>query len=459
MNVARKRGISFGNALGQLLHNKTLSKTAISVKNLNFANPDVRGTDLQRSLLYMGNISKNEFSFRSNLRALVGAKDDYNLEKKIVEFEFSNPALLVCAVGTLLSRLEMRYILNGIDFREAYARKLDQFLVLQAISHDIYEFGIDKKIMNYLFQFTSEIVDPSFDLECIKEKNVQHFRRNDNVGESEFLNNNNNNNNDDGSRNDTSNFTFDGREINYNIDDQMGCTVQLSTPIFDLYKIKRQHFGVVTSKDTIYAKFSRGEKIEFCSNGACWNYNFGHSACPFAKQCLEKSDAHLNKHYCGNCDGNHPIIKCVFLRSFMAIVNFNEPNWFSKSYDLSIKKLFIPNYKRNKNSSNSYNRSSRYDNNNNKNYDTTRNIDSNSNDRFGSYYSGYNTQPNSDFNGFSTYNNNNNNSNFTSHASQTPYNGNNRSSRRGNKNVGNRNNGNNNNNNNYNGGAPFNNGT
>ena len=68
LRVARKKGICFETALGQLLHNKTLSKSALNVKCLNFASPEMRGMDLKRSLLYMGKVSKNEFNFKNNLR-------------------------------------------------------------------------------------------------------------------------------------------------------------------------------------------------------------------------------------------------------------------------------------------------------------------------------------------------------------------------------------------------------
>lgn len=478
LRVARKKGICFETALGQLLFKKTLSKSAFNVKCLNFTSPEMRGADLKRSLLYMGKFSKNEFNFKCNLRALVGAKDNYNLERKITEFEFTNPALLICAIGTQFSRLEMRYILKGIDFREAYARKLDQFFTLQAITHDIYEFGIDQHIMSYLHQFTSEIVNPNFDLNCINENNTTYFEKSKSVSNSSNNNNNKNEmnlNSVDNDTNNLSNFTYDGSEINYNMNEELGCTIKLTTPMFDLYSKLRQHFGKSTTKDTIYKKFSRGEKIEYCSNGACWLFNLGCDACPYCNGCVsgykdKKTEAHLHSHYCALCEGPHPIILCVFIRSFMVIVKCTDANWFSKTYDLAQKRIFNPNHR-------SKSKFIKYHNNQNNNSNNNPSVgfnfgSSNSNSKvFGAQHGGYGPSPQthlpysqsvvkSEFGAYdSGYNNYNNGYNSNNNNNTTPHygsRGNNRGSRRGGykgKGGGNYHNNNNYDNANHNGGS------
>lgn len=339
IGYARARGISFEMALGKLLRRRTLSKSSISVRALNFTNADIRGSDLKRSLLCLGKYSKNEFNFKTSLRAMVGAKDDYALEKKINEFQFNNPMLVIAAIGTQFTRLEMRYLLNGIDFREAYGRKIDQQKTMLAITHDLYEYGIHNNIMSYIFQFTSQIIDPSFDLTTIEDGNVTQFSRSDKNDKKS----DSNANDAIGDVSTTSNFTFDDNEINYNINDELGCTIKLSYPMFNLYNNFRQHFGNSAKKDTIYAKYSRGEQIKFCSNGACWLFNLGCDACPFCNACTgpdSKLIAHLLTHYCALCEGPHPIIVCVFIRSFMAIVKSNDNSWFKKSYNTTAKQLF-----------------------------------------------------------------------------------------------------------------------
>ena len=120
-------------ALGQLLKQRTLNNRSNEVRNLNFKNAAVRGGDLRRTVVSLGKYSKNNFNFNKVLARLVGAKTDADIGKKIEALEFNNSMLFACAIGAQMQRLEMRYVLNGITFLEAYVRKLDQSRTLISI--------------------------------------------------------------------------------------------------------------------------------------------------------------------------------------------------------------------------------------------------------------------------------------------------------------------------------------
>ena len=336
MRWARKNGKTFAQALGTLINSKHLSKSSIAVKNLNFLNAGVRGSDIYRSILHIKHFSKNQFNFQAKLCERVGAKSDYDLQKKIIDYKFNNPLMLICALGAQFLRLEQRYILNGITFREAFSRKNDLYFTLMNICYDLHQFGLTRNILNYIFEFSSEIIDPTFDLSAMNDVSAQTFKRDDVEHKSNDSNDNDNSGNDLHLYTEST-FTMNDTEIMYNISHELNSTVGIKTPIYSHYLTKRQHFGHGNKKDTIFDRFARNEKIYYCDNGACWNFNFGHSHCPHASPCTIKSEAHLATHYCAICGGPQPVVKCPFIRSFMFLSFLKIDAWFTRVYDLAVK--------------------------------------------------------------------------------------------------------------------------
>ena len=126
--------------------------------------------------------------------------------------------------------------------------------------------------------------------------------------------------------------------IMYNVSSEVGCTIGVRTPIHAHYKSKRQYFGN-TLRESIYEKFSRDfTKPLFCSNGSCWDYNFGYSGSPHARPCQIKTAAHLLTHFCAADDGKHPILVCPFVRCTAFLTCLKAPaNWFNITYDYTLK--------------------------------------------------------------------------------------------------------------------------
>ena len=161
-SFARKQGRPFDWALGNLVKEKKLSARSMLIRNLNFKNGDVRGGDLKRSIPRIAGFAKNEFAFMSALKADMGAKDEFDLLKKIGTMEFNDPLLIVLSLGAQMLRLEQRYLLTGIDFREAYGRRIDQLNTLMAVTYDIYQVGLTKQVVNLISEFASEYISPNF---------------------------------------------------------------------------------------------------------------------------------------------------------------------------------------------------------------------------------------------------------------------------------------------------------
>ena len=252
---------------------------------------------------------------------------------------------MLVAFGTQLTRLENRYLLSGITFKEAYIRKWDQFNTLISMAHDMKQFGLSEQFKHYIFQLSSEIVHPSFNLTTVDESKSITVMRNE--CKDDGNNDNSNNDNDDHNENVLdSAFTFDGSSISYNVTNEFGNSIGIRTPIWDNYKNKRQYFGQHTGRETIFDKYGKNIKPKFCSNGSCWEYNFGHANCPHANSCSIKTEAHLKTHFCAVCDGPHPLIECPFVRCFLFISILRLTNWFNYQYDLLPKYPAKP-YKKN----------------------------------------------------------------------------------------------------------------
>ena len=243
MTHARQRGTTFEATLGNLLEANVISSRSIEARNLNYNNSTVRGEDIYRSLVGLGDLSVNEYSYMAQLKTQLGASTDYEIGKKVNEYEFSDPLTLICALGSQMRRLELRYFLNGIDFKEAYARKWDHFQTLLAIAFDLKMFGFTPVIVENILGFAKELVHPTEVAKlALLESNFTRISRAEvRVGR--------------GSKHPkliapgdpeepvSSNVMFDGKCFYYNLSAEVAASVTLESPVFDLYKQKRLNYG------------------------------------------------------------------------------------------------------------------------------------------------------------------------------------------------------------------------
>ena len=345
ITYARKHNKTFQGALSILLSDRSLNKQSSLVQHLNFHSASVRGDDLKFSVLDLGKYTKNAYEFTQLLKEEANAKSDRDLIKKIALYEFRDSLTLLATIGSQLNRLENRYLLNGITFKEAYARKCDQFNLLLSMICDLRKFGFTSTVKQYFYEFCSEIVDPKFDLNSLDESKAMTIPREvdeciENESSSEDCID--------------SAFSFDGNNFIYNVSKEFGCSISVKTPLDDLYNNKRKNFSN-TNEDTIYEKYKKDRiKPRFTSNGKCWEFNFYVPGSPHANKCLITTKEHLKTHGCADCDGPHGCLCCPFVRCKAFLSCLPSPNsWFTINFDLSVKYPAKPNNKYNNNKHNS----------------------------------------------------------------------------------------------------------
>ena len=333
VSFARRNGTPFDVALGRLLEKRSLSYKSTAVKALNFTDPSVRGVDLKRSIIEIEKFSKNIFSFKRDLMKIVGAKNEYELNKKVLDFEFKDPLIVICALGAQFDRLEKRYILNGISFSEAFARRTDFHRTLMSICHDLVQFGLSDRMLHNICEFSSELINPKFDLSNINKDNMIISNIKNNTNKQPDIQN--------PIALAADRFVYDGNDLMFNMNEELGCQIKLTTPIFNLYNKKRAHLD--NSKETLKQQWIRGVRPKLCPNKSCWDFNFGIVGCPHAEPCKNKKEEHLLTHFCAFCGGDHPILLCQFLRCCMVLVRCNDSNWITRTYSTELKRIFWQN--------------------------------------------------------------------------------------------------------------------
>ena len=311
-------GRSFDYSLGQLLQENVLSKKAIGVKNLNFKDPSMRGHDIRRSVLATSQYARNAYSFNTELRSLLGAKNGTDMIKKVGDYEFNSALKIIAALGAQLNRMHERNILNGMDFREAYFRKRDQFDLLMHFIMDFNEFGISFMTLNQVYEFSAQMVDPKMDLTAIVEKDMDIVATRNN----------------DPTEVDTPLAPFqivDGK-VTHAISNKRNCTGPIKRPLCDHWEKFRANFSPYQTRVNYYDLIARRANIEYCSNGACWYYNWGCLVCPFADPCEKKNAAHLALHVCALDGQKHRLIECNLIHSTFYMREHGDPQFASKKY-------------------------------------------------------------------------------------------------------------------------------
>ena len=348
---AQRKGTDFDVALGKLLTNGTLSARSNAVKALNFNDSSVRGVDLVKSVLNLGDFSSNSFSFKRDLMKSLKVKNDNELNKRVLDFEFKEPLMIIAALMAQFNRLESRYILNGISFKEAYARRRDFDNTLGNICFDLNKFGLSSNILYYIRQFASDVVNPKFDLYSIKDSNTTY---------SNINNNSNTNKNECVEIDEVDRFVLNKTELLFNVNDNLGCQINLVTPIYDLYNKNRSHISKSTITESLTSKWLRGEKPLLCPNGSCRLFNFGVEGHAHSEICKNKKEEHVLLHFCAYCgEGSpHPIILCPFIRCNMVLVKCIYNDWLTRTYSLIFKRI-QSSYRNNSNNRNYRNNNSR----------------------------------------------------------------------------------------------------
>ena len=139
-------------------------------------------------------------------------------------------------------------------------------------------------------------------------------------------------------------FAMKGTQVMYQIADVTQSATLLS-PLGDLYNSKRKNYGLYQVRRSIYDKHRAREHVRYTASGACWHYNFGHKNCPHCHGCDNRRKGHLATHVCAACAAKHPIYRCPFIRSFMAIVD-GDKDWTQQNYDNKSVKIHIPGFKK-----------------------------------------------------------------------------------------------------------------
>ena len=330
LEYAREHGKSWDAAFNTLLRKKSLEKKSTQAKNMNYHDATVRGRDLQRSFLGCAKFSINEYEFTQSMMQQLGAQDRFTVERKAGDLEFNEPISLICALGNQMLRFEQRYLLDQIDFAEAYARKADHFKTLLSVAFDLWQFGFDNTIINNIHTFSSEMVEPSLNLKSFDRPPMIQLDQKENengqpaVPSSDLF----------------TPFALKGTQVMYQ-QAQVMQSATLTSPLGTLYQSKRKNYGLYQVRRSLYEKHRAQEHIRYTASGACWNYNFGHRNCPHCGSCNNKKKSHLVTHVCALCAAKHPFYLCPFARAFMAIVDADR-YWSQKTYDTKAVRIHIP---------------------------------------------------------------------------------------------------------------------
>ena len=315
-------------------HKKLTAKEAASV---NLYLPQVRGNDIYFGFVKSGEMSINEFKFKTDIANEIGT-NSYDIEKdssKLCKLNLkNNPLRLILAIGGAMLRNEERYFKENMNYVDAYWRKHDQFNVFLSIVMDLYEFGSSSNVTSNIFNFAIKMIDPELDQSCVK--------------------NDNNNNND----------------CNDNNDDK----VDVMAPLSELYKNERINLGNGNNITSTEIRFRDGDSIDYTVGGICLCFNLGTPEAHHIKDCgfsdnsnnNNKDSGHRSTHRCLICNGRHPMYGCRVFRACFGRMPF-DTNWRMKSFEfdsLVEKKRYrnFNNYGNYNNYNNNYNNNVKNDN-------------------------------------------------------------------------------------------------
>ena len=328
----------------------------VTGRALTFADAHSRGLDIKRSFMALEPYAINDYVFKENLASVVGAKDVSEINKKIGSLEFGEPAQIVASLQAQLSRLEQRYLLEGLDMCEVIGRKIDQQELIQVLLFDISVFGYDKKLKESIMSVSAFAVNPNTDLTTCRPAMASIVPRK-NVGENDFK---------DGMVDDWEEGPVElipptppGARVNiikslenkvgeckleFNISNSNKCVIDLKLVLFNFYNDLRKNFkeknGGYDNGDW-FEKVIRGEEPATTPDGkSCFKCNFG--TFPFASPCKDKSEAHKKLRNCALCKSERHLFPiCKIYRCNHARIAPVQ-GWRNLVFTEKVERIFIP---------------------------------------------------------------------------------------------------------------------
>ena len=347
---ALRSGRSFEDELNYLISKKVVTQAV--GRALNMADAYQRGIDIKRSFMALEPYSLNDFNFKNDLSHDVGAKNVGEINKRIENLKFRNPAQIVASFQAQLGRLEQRYLVEGLDICEVLGRKIDQQELIKCVNFDFGNFGFCESIINNVMSVSAYAVNPGTDLTTCRPTMAAIAPRTD-VGEQDL--------------GDDNEFKIGSVEeipptpvgarikiennienrvgkscLEYNISKNLKCVIELKLVLFNYYFEKRKvyedrRWGIA---DFYQQAISGNEPATSPDGLSCFKCNFG--TFPFCTPCKDKSEEHKKFRNCWICKKtDHFLILCRLLLCQYARID-TRANWRTIPLSSKIEKLHVP---------------------------------------------------------------------------------------------------------------------
>ena len=229
-------GQTFPTTAQRMLNNKELSRT--SAQSVNFTDAGVRGVELRRGFVEMGDYARNEWAYREKLKTRMGLKSVGKINKEIEKLELLTQERLDVGIFGLLDRLFKRRQLEKINSVEFMGHQHDRDELIRLIKIDIEDVGFKFDVKKIINSIAPRMVDPNLDLTTCKLDNATIVAKMKNLEERKDIEKVINNEIGDklpDALPDSPIFCIKGKLI-YEINDSFKIEVVLETPLANLYR-------------------------------------------------------------------------------------------------------------------------------------------------------------------------------------------------------------------------------
>ena len=316
-------GQSFPTTVQRMVSSKELSRS--SAQSVNFTDAGVRGVELRRGFVDMGDYARNEWAYREKLKTRMGLKSVGKINKEIEKLEMLTQERLTIGVMGLLDRLTKRRQLEKINSVEFIGHQHDRDELLRVIKVDIEDVGFKMDIKNIINSIAPRMVDPQLDLTTCKLENATIVAKMKNLEERKDIEKIVNNEIGDklpGALPDSPIFCIKGKLI-YEFNDSFKIELVLETPLTNLYRNERYLLNNIGNKNYIMDIFRAGGTPHVSEDGRyCMKFNYPHAS--FGGTCSHPNC--IGKKLCMQCDATHNQRGCPLHCSSYAAVGFN-PRW------------------------------------------------------------------------------------------------------------------------------------
>ena len=159
-------GQTFPTMTQRMLNNKELSRS--SAQSVNFSDAGVRGVELRRGFVNMGDYARNEWAYREKLKDRMGLKSVGKINKEIEKLELQTQERLDVGIFGLLDRLLKRRQLEKINSIEYIGHQYDRGEFIKILKVDIEDVGFKFDVKKIVNSIAPRMVDPSLDLTTCK---------------------------------------------------------------------------------------------------------------------------------------------------------------------------------------------------------------------------------------------------------------------------------------------------